>query len=309
MKFEQRDLLDTGPRVLAIADTEGTIYGAWRGPSLRDAGICAVDTPNVARGWAGFTVSIWLGETRQHLLYHAPVDELTASIEPVGVYPASASLPADNVFQNVRVSDTTIIAQVQPLGRIRVERESEGYWLAGASTPTPGSPQLVHVVGNHVLWLDWISSTGVRIAHEVQGRGEAVYHDPSDATITTLSTDGEVVVWTQTYGFISPGLFDARELWWAPYTRNADELEPKRVVSEFLTNTCIAGGGHCVSFAGVRHFDLYRLNDGQKFRYTVPGPVVSDAAWVADDHVAFQTAIDDENTLLLVPHADFTHID
>lgn len=286
-----------------LADTDGTIWGAWRGPPLGAADVCHVQTPHGGNGFAAFVVRILVDDrVREERVYHAPLDALREPLEPTRVLTPETGFPVASAAQPVVASDTTVAARV-PSRHVYVFQEGELEILGGVA-PVVESPQLINLVGDHVLWSEW--QLNVRVVHGRLGQRADVYYEVPDRRVFGFSVDNGDAAWIQCAW--DGARCSEPELWTARYTPDPADFEPRRVRQYPAGGQSVTAGGLYLHHR-VRDIEAFRLSDGTRLLYDLDGlgVVYGDTPiFRLSDEVAFATRIRGTGTVLRVRYDQFT---
>jgi hypothetical protein len=260
-----------GHRIVVLAGTQGPPLGAWRGPSLRDPGLCSLGSAAVSARSAALEVTVGFADfPRQAPIYHGSHAEIGRVTEPIHVL-RDDILRGSNSIQRMAVSETTVAAELQPLGAVMVMEGSERRMLSGPESPVRGIPQNVHVVGNLVFWEDWGRS--IQLAFGSLRQTEAIFFGVDGWDVLVSSVSGEAIAWTQG---TPVGVDSTVELWTAPYVDTPGAIAPRRVRDLEILTDGLAGGGHyAVHLPDVVGFriEVYDLSDGRKRAFRAPDGV------------------------------------
>jgi len=79
-----------------------------------------------------------------------------------------------NMLQQTSVSPEAVAFDVKPIGEVWLVRDGVLQRRAGLGSAVPGSPQRIHLVGDHVLWNEWL--TDIRIAHATADQTADTYY-------------------------------------------------------------------------------------------------------------------------------------
>lgn len=295
--FSERPVPGPGRWVTVLAATSGTPAGAWRFPDRSaGGGLCGVVRFGLAPNAAAFGLNI-SGDPppRQVRVYHAPLSEIGSRTEPDVVLGSSDI--GGRFSQHVQTSDTTVGIELQPAGRVLIVEEGEAR-VVEPTAEVGGAPQNVAVLGRHVLWEDWPSTAGVRIAQATIDAGPSVYLAPDGAEVRSFDADGGRMAWLQAYGPKPEGGYDRLEIWTAMHTPDPADLTPTKVTElparvgenvagEFYTDILFTDGRLSLV--------MYDLTDGRRKTLALPDP------WIPSGGVLY---IHDGEVLLGVSHAD-----
>ncbi|RMH69048.1 MAG: hypothetical protein D6685_01590 [Bacteroidetes bacterium] len=240
-----------------------TTHMAWR---TLDQDVCALFTLALGGGYTAYEV-LRFAPDDVNLMYHSPTAALTTPTEPALTLRAPEDFPSGSVFQNLRASAEGFAAVIAPLGEVLLFTGGTPRRFGTRGSAAPGSPQLLQLVGDHVLWAEW--EMEVRLVHNSPAQETEVFYEVPGVRLIGLSTDGRDIAWIQCYGW-DGGNCDRTELWTAPYVREAAALAPRRV-GDIIGASGTVGFGRYVRRPTLESVEAIDLATGAVSRYELVG--------------------------------------
>lgn len=281
------DALGEG-RIVGIGHVDGRVVAAWREPqrSVDDSSIfCSVTARAVGGGRAAFVAQFadWNDMTQSRAwLYVGTPNTIGSTTDPVHEFPATF-VPRDRTIVELWISAELLALQVSPDGSLYSYREGEWATLTGRGT-VEGLPRGTVIVGDQLVWEAWLSLDQIRLAHAPWGSPAAVFYDPRPLTLYGFGSDGVDLAWFENRSR-GDGTFDRQEIWTAPFRRDLDALEPRRVVEVDLYATRPAVGGGWLAMrridGGLQRVEVFSLRDGSRRTFVPPGGYVLDEPYYA----------------------------
>lgn len=193
------------------------------------------------------------GEDWTQTTYYGPLPGDWTSPQPDFVLP----IQYGNALQKVELSGEVILFQVQPADWVMMVDARTGEWRRLSHLPERhGSPQLLHLVGDHAIWEAW-GNEQIWLEHATLSGDTALFYEvPDGGDVRGSATDGIDLVWMEAHGrpcvYGCPEPYERVEIWTAPYTRDPAALEPR-----FVARARARGGNAKV--AGHRYAYLQRI--------------------------------------------------
>ncbi len=246
----------------SIVDLDRGTIAAWRAPpQFDDPWVCSVHAIGIGDGYGAMYANFHhFGAEERSLdhVYHAPLDEIGAIMEPVAVIaPGFSSTP-----QHLAVSRSLVAAEMQPVGATVLF--ARGRWMASSAEPVVGIPQHVDVVGDYAFWEDWGST--VRIAIGALDRAPVFLRDIAPGRTRSFHTDGVDLAWVEIFDE-PPSL----ELVTAPVVFEPSELAPRRLGPiESIQLTGMGGGWYARVIADPERVVLTELASGRTKTWRAP---------------------------------------
>jgi hypothetical protein len=300
--FLVQDDISTGAgRMIVLAATDGTVAGAWRGPYIGGERICVVDPEAVDEGAAVISVrTAFGGLPSRAIFYHGTIEQIGEVSAPVAAFDETI-VPEGAIAQTLDVSPTTIVAEVQPSGRVVAIEAGEVHVIGGLGTPVAGLPQVTQLVGRTAFWEDWDAQ--VQLAFGRVGRAPAILRSTLPNAVRRTVAGPEGIVWLETRGAPrAPGKYDAVELWTAPFTDELGSFAPRlvRSMDPFLYDAR-GGAGMYAQLrmpSAQRIVSVFDLADGRRRDYVpemggmvqyppiaiAPTEMAVIVGWGPDDH-------------------------
>lgn len=247
-------------RILVLAATDGSVLGAWRGPSLFAETQCVPGEIYVGDGYGLLHVVLTTETARQTRLYYAPLEELGEMELPAVVLGADV-VPPGAVIQRGSLSRHVFAAELQPAGDLLLVRPDGTV----DRQVVAGNPQVPHVVGEDVFVEAWDGPTGHTVLLRARfGEGNAPFIADGESHIAGTFPTSENLSW---YVATVPGRIstaDRIELWTSPFTNDPAALEPRFVLP--IAPNILAGYSRGFQgeglYATYRPARLVRLSDG-----------------------------------------------
>jgi hypothetical protein len=253
------------PRIVTVAATDGRVFGAWRAPGFDGSTICQTGPLAMSSGVTAGVHSVrWDADMTLDTIFRSPMGELSVSSTTYATLDSSA-LPGSNMIQRVAVSEVGLAAEVQPGGFILYFEGESQRRLSGLTSPVPGLPQAVQLVGGHVLWQAWGST--VRVAHASLTDPEEVFIEVDGGDLRGFAADEEWMAWQQLYDLQPDGTFGRVELWASPYARQPADLRPTLVTTLVNREPQARMGEGTYGFLSSRtpnRYTFIRLADGER---------------------------------------------
>jgi len=253
------------PRIVTLMTTDGRTIAAWRGPGLLESGVCQVGTVAVNEGHAAVALRIGVpGIAEETQIIVGALEPASSTTEATWVLDDSV-LPGSADIQNFAITSLGLTAEVQPGGFILYFEDETQRRLSGLTSPVPGLPQSVQLVGGHLLWSAWGST--VRVAHASLTDPEEVFLETDGGDLRGFGADEEWMAWQQLYDPQPDGTFGRVELWASPYARQPEDLAPTLVTTLPNREPQARMGGGVYGFLSSRTPDRYtfiRLGDGER---------------------------------------------
>lgn len=272
-----------GPiRIVAAVGTDGRVHAAWR-----ESRRCSIGGTTYSDGWVAFAIRMIVSRDNFEYaaIFHGRLEEMTEDLLPVLTLGPDDLPGFGNALQGIRVSETTVAFQVQPIGEVWLIEGGALRRLAGVRSEVPGSPQGVALVGRRALWNEWRQD--VRIAHGTFEEPAAPYFGVDGARVI-FETDGTDLVWFQGYGWDGSGNFTRTQLWAAPFVDDPADLRPRLVVDDFTGSwgSVVGGNAWVEQHGGVLR--LVELDSGvlKVFPSPARGHTLGRPAWATATEVA-----------------------
>lgn len=219
--------------ITVIARSEGAPVAALRlaRSRLSDGGFCTsvggLSGPGLVRDLNHFdseAVDI------RHQLFHGPFADWDARLpEPIAITPAM--VPAGNIAQQFKASDTTVAFDVQPRGHIVIIEGDRWVIRGGRTGAVTGAPTEMAMHGHDVFWMSWYEGPAgdeVWLVHASIDREEHVLVRVPGTKLWGIATDGNHLCWVveteRRMGRPYRG-----DLYCSPYATESAELAPRLV--------------------------------------------------------------------------------
>jgi len=196
-------------------------------------------------------------------IYHAPLDDIGSTTEPIGVIHGFTSTP-----NHLAVTRRLVLAELQPVAAVAAF--APGRFAAIWSDAVAGIPQSVHGVDDFAYWLDFAGTE--RIAYGSLDQPAAWLRDIAPGHIRAFGTDGVDLAWVEIRD--SP---PSLELWTAPVVFDAAALRPRRVREvQGIQFAGVGGGWFVLMKAEPQRLEIIELASGRtKTWLAPPGYVVT----------------------------------
>lgn len=277
-------------RIVTLVDTEGTVWGGWRGAATADEGACRVSLVSAGDNFAFITVVVFLGDieavyTRETHVYAAPITEIGCVTEPIAVLGRDV-VPAGSGLSRPSNSASLLVAELQPGSRLLLV-QPDGEWQIYAEEEVQGP----RVVGNDV-YLEGLGAPFRRIMRMRFGEEPSVMVEHADAHSTGLGMDGTTLSWQVARGGSDWVRAERIELWASPLPTSSTPLVPRlvRLLTPDLHSTYAEHFGGSGYVARQLPGTFVRLADGA----TTAWPLNGDNGvggnngylWISADEVA-----------------------
>ncbi len=249
-------------RIVAIADTSGRIWAAWREPRDTADVACSVSRVAVGEGRAFVYMTAWTPDERQERIYSALLPELSSVEEPIVVFEDEATIPLGAVLERPRASASLFASEIRPGGHVLLVRPNGQF-----DKQLIGTAQYVQVVGDDVIFEAAREEDGElyrTMMHTRFGEEPSVLLDAADGHIAGATATADAITWQYATGNGRLGLVDSIELWTSPFATRREDLVPRRVrnlVPEAYDYYLVpfAGANHIITSRPTR---AVRLSDG-----------------------------------------------
>jgi len=255
------------PWILVLGTTTGIPLGAWRTDNPADPDACTIGQYALSSTAAALWPHAYTDPPAEAVL-HAVLEEIGTLDRPTATI--TSETLRGSITQKLSVSDVAVAAELQPAGHVILVRGSEVRDIAPTGEVS-GNPQGPQLVGEHVLWLDWVRRGDVSLAHATMTEGPGIYLEVPGGSVLAASTDGEDLAWLQAYDSIPGDEYERIELWASPHADEPAGLRP-RMVAEVDT----VGALHSGVYAAVRFRDgrwqvvMHDISDGRTRLLVLP---------------------------------------